>query len=78
MKIVREVGIEEMLKKHLADMESMEIIAIVVSRIAWPLSLASIDTWLDSISPSRTMNVGLKSQRISGLLDRIVKSGPYT
>ena len=44
IKAVREMGIEEMLEKHLTDMESREIIAIAVSKIARPLPLASIDT----------------------------------
>ena len=75
--IVREMGIEEMLKKHLTQTESMEIIAIAVSKIVRPLPLASIDTWFDGTSLSRTMGVDLKSQRISELLDRIGKSDLY-
>ena len=74
MKIIDDMGIEEMLKKHLTEAESREIIAIAVSKIIRPLPLASIDTWFDGTSLSRTMNTDLKSQRISDLLDRIGRS----
>jgi transposase len=74
MKIVNDMGIVDMLKKHLTETESKEIIAIAVSKIVRPLPLASIDTWFEGTSLSRTMNVDLKSQRISDLLDRIGKS----
>ena len=77
MKIVRDMGIEEMLEKHITEMESREIIAIAVSKIVRPLPLASIDAWFDGTSLSRTMDVDLKSQRISELLDRIGKSDLY-
>ena len=77
MKIVRDIGIEEMLEKHITEMESREIIAIAVSKIVRPLSLAIIDTWFDGTSLSVTMEVDLKSQRISELLDRIGESDLY-
>ncbi len=66
-----------MLKKHLTETESKEIIAIAVSKIVRFLPVSSIDTWFDGTSLSRTMNVDLKSQRISDLLDRIDKSDLY-
>ena len=34
------MGIEEMLEKHITEMESREIIAIAVSKIVRPLSLS--------------------------------------
>ena len=74
MKIVRDMGIEEMLEKHITETESREIVAIAVSKIVRPLPLASIDTWFDGTSLSRTLRVDLKSQRISELLDRIGES----
>ncbi len=77
MKIVRDMGIEEMLEKHITETESREIVAIAVSKIVRPLPLASIDTWFDGTSLSRTLRVDLKSQRISDLLDRIGKSDLY-
>ena len=77
MKIIDDMGIEEMLKKHLTESESREIIAIAVSKIVRPLPLASIDTWFEGTSLSRTMNADLKSQRISDLLDRIGSSDLY-
>ncbi len=77
MKIVRDIGIEEMLEKHITEMESREIIAIAVSKIVRPLPLASIDTWFDGTSLSGTMEVDLRSQRISELLDRIGESDLY-
>ena len=61
MKIVNDIGIVEMLKKHLAEAESREIIAIAVSKIVRPLPLASIDTWFDDALLFRTMSVDLKS-----------------
>ena len=77
MKIVRDMGIEEMLEKHITETESREIVAIAVSKIVRPLPLASIDTWFDGTSLSRTLRVDLKSQRISDLLDRIGESDLY-
>jgi transposase len=77
MKIVNDMGIVDMLEKHLTETESREIIAIAVSKIIRPLPLASIDTWFDGTSLSRTMNADLKSQRISDLLDRIGRSDLY-
>ena len=77
MKIVKEMGIEEMLEKHLTETESKEIIAIAVSKIVRPLPLSSIDAWFSGTSLSRTLSVDLKSQRISELLDRIGKSDLY-
>ncbi len=77
MKVVKEMGIEEMLKKHLTETESREIIAVAVSKIVRPLPLASIGTWFEGTSLSRTMDVDLKLQRISDLLDRIGKSDLY-
>ena len=77
MKIVGEMGIEEMLEKHLTETESKEIIAIAVSKIVRPLPLSSIDAWFSGTSLSRTLSVDLKSQRISELLDRIGKSDLY-
>ena len=74
MEIVRDTGIEEMLKRHLTESESREIIAIAESKIVRPLPLASIGTWFESTSLSRTMDVDLKSQLISDLLDRVGKS----
>ena len=65
MKIVRDIGIEEMLEKHITEMESRKIIAIAVSKIVRPLPLASIDTWFDDTSLSGSMEVDLRSQRIS-------------
>jgi transposase len=77
MKIVNDIGIVDMLERHLTDMESREIIAIAVSKIVRPLPLASVGTWFEGTSLSRTMDVDLKSQRISDLLDRIGKSDLY-
>ena len=77
MKIVRGTGIEKMLKKHLADMESMEIIAIAASNNVRPLPLSSIDTWFGGTSLSRTMDVDMKSQPTSDLLDRKGKTNLY-
>jgi hypothetical protein len=77
MKIVRDMGIEEMLEKHITETESREIVAIAVSKIVRPLPLASIDTWFDGTSLSRTLGVDLRSQRISELLDRIGSSDLY-
>ena len=77
MKIVRDIGIEEMLEKHITEMESREIIAIAVSKIVRPLPLSSTDAWFEGTSLSRTLSVDLKSQRISELLDRIGKSDLY-
>ncbi len=45
MKIVNDMGIVDMLKKHPTETESKEIIAIAVSKIVLPLPLASIDSW---------------------------------
>ncbi|MCL4356968.1 MAG: transposase [Candidatus Thermoplasmatota archaeon] len=77
MKIVNDLGIVDMLMKHLTESESREIISIAVSKIIRPLPLASIDTWFDGTSLSRTMNADLKSKRISDLLERIGKSDLY-
>ena len=77
MNIVNYIGIEDMLKKHLSETESREIIAIAVSKIVRPLPVSSIDTWFEGTSPSRTMDVVPKPQRISELLDRIGKSDLY-
>ena len=77
MKIVNDLGIVDILKKHLTEAESMEIIAIAVSILIRPLPLASIGTWFEGTSLSRTMNADLKSQRISDLLDRIGRSDLY-
>ena len=77
MNIVRDIGIEEMLKRHFTETESKEIIAIAVSKIVRPLPLASIDTWFEGTSLSRKLGVDLKSQRISELLDRIGSSDLY-
>ena len=71
MKIVGEIGIEDMLKKHLTETECKEIITISVSKTVRPLVVSLIDTWFGGISPFRTMNVEMKSQRISELLERI-------
>ena len=43
MKLFMDIGIEEMLERDLTEAESKEIIAIAVSKIAHPLSLASLD-----------------------------------
>ena len=61
MKIVREIGIEEMHERHLTEDESREIIAIAVSKIVRPLPLAITDTWFDGTSLSRALSVDLKS-----------------
>ncbi len=73
MKIVKDIGIADMLEKHLTESESKEILAIAVSKIVRPLSLTYIDTWFEGTSLSRTLDVDLKSQSISDLLDRIGK-----
>ena len=44
MKIVRDIGIEEMLEKHITETESRQIDSMAVSKIVRPLPLASIDT----------------------------------
>ena len=77
MKIVNDMGIVDMLKKHPTETESKEIIAIAVSKIVRPLPLSSIDTWFEGTSLSRTLSLDLKSQRISDLLDRIGSSDLY-
>ena len=66
-----------MLKKHLTETESKEIIAIAASNNVRPLHLTSIDTWFGGTSLSRTMDVDMKSQPISDLLDRIGSSDLY-
>ena len=45
-----------------------------MSKIVRALPVSSIDIWFEGTSLSGTMNVHLKSQRISELLDRIGKS----
>ena len=77
MKVVRNMGIEEMLKRRLSETESGEIITIAVSKIVRSLPLASVGTWFDGTSLSRKMDVDLKSQRILDILDRIGKSDLY-
>ena len=65
MKIVGDTGIYDILKKHLTDEESKEIIAIATSKIVRPLPVSSVDTWFEGTSLSRTMNIEIKSQKIS-------------
>ena len=77
MKIVNAFGIEEMLKKHLTESESMQIIAMAVSKVVRPLPASSLETWFEGTSLSKSMNVNLESQRISDLLDRIGSSDLY-
>ena len=77
MKIVNAFGIEEMLKKHLTENESMQIIAMAVSKVVRPLPASSLEAWFDGTSLSKSMNVNLESQRISELLDRIGSSDLY-
>ena len=77
MKIVKEIGIADMLERHLIESESKEIIAFAVSKIVRPLPLTYIDTWFEGTSLSRTLDVDLKSQSISDFLDRIGKSDLY-
>jgi hypothetical protein len=75
MKIVDALGIDDILKKHLTVSETDQVIAIAVSKIVRPLPLSSIETWIEGTSIS--MDVGLKSQRISELMDRIGSSDLY-
>ena len=77
MSIVDALGIGDMLKKHLTEKESREIIAIAISKIVRPLPLSSMDTWFEGTSLSRSMKVDLKSQRISELMDKIGFSDLY-
>ena len=77
MKIVNDIGIVDMLERHLTESESMEIIAIAVSKIVRPLPLTSVGTWFEGTSLSRKLGVDLKSQLISDLLDRIGSSDLY-
>ena len=70
MNIVRDIGIEEMLKRHLTETESKEIIAIAVSKIVRPLPLASIDTWFEGTSLSLTMNANKTLNGLSSAMKR--------
>jgi hypothetical protein len=71
MKIVENLGIEDMLKKYLTDTEAKELIAIAISKIIRPLHISSINTWFEGTSLSVNMNINLKSQRVSELLEKI-------
>ncbi len=75
--IVNAFGIEEMLKKHLTENESMQIIAMAVSKVVRPLPASSLETWFEGTSLSKSMNVNLESRRMSELLDRIGSSDLY-
>jgi len=77
MGIVNAFGIEEMLKKHLTEYESMQIIAMAVSKVVRPLPASSLETWFEGTSLSKSMNVHLESRRISELLDKIGSSDLY-
>ena len=77
MGIVNAFGIEEMLRKHLTENESMQLIAMAVSKVVRPLPASSLDTWFEGTSLSRSMNVNLESRRMSELLDRIGSSDLY-
>jgi transposase len=75
--ITKAFGIEEMLNKHLTEYESMQVIAMAISKIVRPLPASSLETWFDGTSLSRSMKVTLESQRISELLDKIGSSNLY-
>ena len=75
--MINALGIEDMLKKHLTEEESRMIIALAISKIVRPLPISSIETWFEGTSLSRTMNVDLRSKRISELLDMIGSSDLY-
>ena len=77
MGIVNAFGIEETLRKHLTENESMQLIAMAVSKVVRPLPVSSLDTWFEGTSLSRSMNVNLESRRMSELLDRIGSSDLY-
>lgn len=59
--ITKAFGIEEMLNKHLTEYESMQVIAMAISKIVRLLPISSLETWLYGTSLSRSMKVNLES-----------------
>ena len=77
MRIVRDLGIEDILKLHLTEPETWHILALAISKVVRPLPQASISTWYEGTHLSVLMPASLTSQRNSDLMEKIGLSDLY-
>ena len=77
LEIVRELGLQEMLQKHLTEQETNRIIALSLCKIVRPLPMDSIKTWYEGTYLSMEMPANLSSQRNSELMHKIGCSDLY-
>ena len=77
MKIVRDMGIMDILKLYLTEQEARHVLALAISKVVRPLPQASINTWYDGTYLSVLMPASLTSQRNSDLMEKIGISDLY-
>ena len=77
MRIVRDMGIEDILKLHLTEPETWHILALAISKVVRPLPQASISTWYEGTHLSVLMPASLTSQRNSDLMEKVGLSDLY-
>lgn len=77
LSIVESFGIKEILNRYLAEDETQRILALAISKVVRPLPMSSIPLWYEGTYLSVTMPAGLRSQRISELMEKIGSSDLY-
>ena len=77
LKIVAELGLQEMLQAHLTPQETNRIIALSMCKIVRPLPMTSIQTWYEGTYLSELLPANLSSQRNSELMHKIGTSDLY-
>ncbi len=77
MRIVRDMGIFDILKMHLTEQEATHVLALAISKVVRPLPQASISAWYDGAHLSVLMPASLASQGNSDLMEKIGLSDLY-
>ncbi len=73
--IIRELGIEEILKEHLSKEELTLLLALILNRATYPLALRHIGSWYEgTYLYDRRHSLKITSQKLSRLLEKIGRS----
>ena len=77
MRVVSDMGIEDILKLHLTEPEARHVLALARSKVVRPLPQLSISTWYEGTHLSVLMPANLTSRRNSDLMEKIGLSDLY-
>ena len=75
VEIIKELGIEEILKGFLNESEVKSLLALVLNRVTYPLSLRHIGSWYEgTYLYDRGQGTKITGQKLSRLLEKIGRS----